>query len=137
MDHRATLGAAGEVAARRHLQRRGWEILATNLRGGAEIDLIAHRDGVLVGCEVKSVRRSRGPYPAVSHRQRERLMRAMDAFARRRPHLARRQLRLDLMLVRPTLLGWRVRQLAGALDDAVAGSNSWRGGYATDRNDLR
>jgi putative endonuclease len=128
MDHRATLGAAGEVAARRHLQRRGWEILATNLRGGAEIDLIARRDGVLAGCEVKSARRTHDPYPAVSLRQRRRLARALEAFARRRPDLADHRLRLDLVLVRPTLLGWRVRQLPGALDEAVAGSNNWSDG---------
>lgn len=128
MDHRATLGAAGERAARRYLQRRGWEILAANLRGGAEVDLIARRDGVLIGCEVKSGRRPRDPYPVVHLRQRRRLVRAIEAFARRRPELARHELRLDLILVRPALLGWRVRQLPGALDEAVAGSNSWRDG---------
>ena len=124
MDHRAILGAAGEDVARRYLRRRGWRILATNLRGGAEIDVIASRAGVLAGFEVKSAKRRHPDYPAVSERQARRLRRALECFVRRRPELAGATVRLDLLLVRPTLLGWRVRQVRGALDDAGSKSRS-------------
>lgn len=126
MDHRHALGAAGERAARRHLVRRGWKILATNRRVGAEIDLIAARAGVLIGCEVKSARGARGDHPPLSHHQHRRLRTALETIARRNPELARHGLRLDLVLVSPTWRGWRVRHLPDWLSEAPSGESNSR-----------
>ena len=53
------LGAQGEAWAAAHLVRRGYRIVARNVRaGGVEIDLVAARPGLIVFVEVKT-RRSR------------------------------------------------------------------------------
>lgn len=63
MDRRRKIGAAGEQAARTHVDALGWEIVAANvrLRGAGEypglpgeLDLIAHHAGTLVFLEVKA-----------------------------------------------------------------------------------
>jgi len=132
------LGSAGERAARKYLQRRGWTILATNLRGSAEIDLVAQRAGFVIGCEVKTRHDRHTGYPSVSHAQRLRLMRALEAFVTIRQGLHKHQLRLDLLLVEPRVPGMRVRHLPGALGDPDStASNSFSLGYATDWNDRR
>ena len=55
MDRRRLLGAAGENAAARHLEARGYEILGRNFRTRhGELDIVAAGDGCLVFCEVKA-----------------------------------------------------------------------------------
>lgn len=81
------LGQAGEDAAVRFLERRGFEILARNLRSRlGEIDLIARDGPTLVFVEVKARRGSPGepPQTGVTARKRARLARlALDYLARR------------------------------------------------------
>ncbi|MCK6605853.1 MAG: YraN family protein [Ignavibacteriaceae bacterium] len=49
------LGKAGEEAAAEYLKSKGFEILTTNyFHKGAEIDIIALDNGILVFCEVKT-----------------------------------------------------------------------------------
>ena len=56
-DRRRRLGRRGELRARRALRRRGYEILAANLRSPAgEIDILARQEGQIVLVEVKSGR---------------------------------------------------------------------------------
>ena len=51
------LGAEGEARAARFLARRGYRILARNVRaGGVEIDLVATRGALLAFVEVKTRR---------------------------------------------------------------------------------
>jgi putative endonuclease len=62
-DLRHQLGRAGEDLALRHLQRRGYSLVARNHRTRfGEIDLIVHDDRTLVFCEVKT-RRAGGGSP--------------------------------------------------------------------------
>jgi putative endonuclease len=59
-DGRKGLGAAGERLAALHLERRGYRILARNVRlPGGEIDLVASHAGCLVIVEVR-LRRGAG-----------------------------------------------------------------------------
>lgn len=54
-DTRAEIGRRGESLAADFLLSEGYEIVARNARvGRLEIDLIAHKGGVLVFCEVRS-----------------------------------------------------------------------------------
>jgi putative endonuclease len=85
---RRALGAAGEALAAEHLARRGYRILARNVRvGGVEVDLVATRGRLLVFAEVKT-RRSRAfglAEEAVDARKQARLVRAASAWLREHP----------------------------------------------------
>jgi putative endonuclease len=64
---RAALGARAEQLACDHLERRGFTIVARNVRvGRLELDVIAHRGSLLVVCEVRSRRSDRLMTPAQS-----------------------------------------------------------------------
>ena len=78
-DPRHRLGAAGEELAAAHLLRLGYTLLARNHRTRfGELDLIAHRPGVIVFVEVKTRRASGGagtPFEAVGTRKRAQVRR--------------------------------------------------------------
>jgi len=80
------MGRAGEDAAARHLEERGYVILERNHRGRAgEIDIVALDGAVLCFVEVKA--RSSRAYgsglEAVVRRKRDRLRRAARAYLAR------------------------------------------------------
>jgi putative endonuclease len=84
---RRALGAAGERCAAEYLARRGYRVVARNVRAeGVEIDLVALRGGVCAFVEVKTRRgTSRGAaVEAVDGRKRERLVRGARAWLRAR-----------------------------------------------------
>jgi putative endonuclease len=95
------VGQRGEALAARYLERRGYEILARNLRSRlGEIDLVAREGRTLVFVEVKA-RRGRGgdpPQAAVDGRKQARLARlAGDYLARTRG--GERACRFDVVAV--------------------------------------
>ncbi len=106
------LGAAGEAAAARWLRRRGWQVLATGWRGGGgEIDIVAERRGVVAACEVKT-RTTVDPHTLpVADTQRQRLVRAAQAWAARHPAYGDHALRPDLIIVTPRGVGWRITRI--------------------------
>jgi putative endonuclease len=113
------LGAEGEARAADHLRRRGYRIVARNVRsGGVEIDLIVRRGSLIVFVEVKT-RRSRSlgpPELAVDARKRARLARGAAAWLREHPRAAHRA-RFDVIVCEPDPdAGWRLRHLEGAFD---------------------
>jgi putative endonuclease len=118
MDARPRIGHRGERAAARHLSRRGWLIVASRWRGGGgELDIVAHRAGVVAVCEVK-VRRAplgAGDVP-VSAAQRARIMAGAEAFLAAHPAFSHHTVHLDLVLVRPRPGAWRVEHLERALE---------------------
>ncbi len=82
-DTRRALGAAGERCAAEYLARRGYRVVARNVRvGGVELDLIAVRGPTCVFVEVKTRRAAdRGAAEeAVDARKRERLVRGARAW---------------------------------------------------------
>jgi len=82
-DPRHGFGRFGEDAAAEYLRRRGFEILARNVRTAfGEIDLVALDGGVVVFVEVKA-RRGAGALEAVDARKRLRLSRLALAFLAR------------------------------------------------------
>jgi putative endonuclease len=113
------LGAEGEARAAAHLRRRGYRIVARNVRaGGVEIDLIARRGRMVVFVEVKTRRSQRTgrPEEAVDARKRERLVRGATAWLHAHPARTRRA-RFDVIVceVDPEAR-WRVRHLPAAFD---------------------
>ncbi len=116
---RLALGAEGEARAADYLARRGYHIVARNVRsGGIEIDLIAARGPLLAFVEVKT-RRSRdhgAPEEAVDARKQARLVRGAAAWLRAHPGAARR-VRFDVVVCEPGAgAGWSVRHLPGAFE---------------------
>lgn len=115
MDQRARRGRDGEAAAERYLTRRGWSVLARNWRaGGGELDLVVTRGGVVAFCEVKTRADPRALREPLAAAQRERIVRAAEAFLAGRPELARREARLDVITVRVGRSGARVRHRRAA-----------------------
>jgi putative endonuclease len=91
---------------------KGWRILGFRLKTPqAEIDILALRGPVLAVVEVKSRASLEAALEAVGPDQRDRLRRAGRTLASRRPDLAGRTVRLDLVALAP---GRRPRHLADA-----------------------
>jgi len=113
------LGAAGEERAAAHLRRRGYRIVAHNVRaGGVEIDLIARRGPLVVFVEVKTRRGRRlgPPEQAVDARKRARLVRGAAAWLHANPRIARRA-RFDVITCELDESGaWSLRHLEAAFD---------------------
>jgi len=116
---RQSLGRAGEDEAAAYLARRGYRLLARNVRAaGVELDLVVERAGVVVFVEVKT-RRSRwlgAPEAAVDARKQARLVRGGAAWLREhRPHA--RRARFDVISCEPRRAGdWRLTHLEAAFE---------------------
>lgn len=95
-------GRRGEVLGAAWLMVKGYRILGFRLRTPlGEIDLLAQKKDVLVVVEVKLRTSIEAALDAVSVRQRERLRRAGQTIAARRPALAKATIRLDLIALAP------------------------------------
>jgi putative endonuclease len=82
-DPRSVRGHAGEVAALRLYEHRGFRTLARNWRCPlGELDLVVERGGLLVFCEVKTRTGTAfgGGYEAVTWSKRRKLRRLAEAF---------------------------------------------------------
>lgn len=127
-ESRASLGRLGEDAAARHLEARGYRIVARNVRADrVELDLIARCGSVLVFVEVKS-RRGAGhgqAAEAVDPRKQRRLRHGAQAWLAIRPSEARGALRHRFDVVTCVLLdGCAAR--GGAQDETSApGGARW------------
>ncbi len=113
------LGAEGETRAARFLARRGYRILARNVRAdGVEIDLVAARGALLAFVEVKT-RRTRNfgaPEEAVDARKQARLVRGAAAWLHSRQARAR-HVRFDVIVCELDASGnWQLRHLKHAFD---------------------
>lgn len=92
--------AEGVVAA--WLMLKGWRILGFRLKTPqGEIDLLAKRGRILAVIEVKSRSTIEAALDSVRPDQRDRLRRAGEAIAARRPGLAGLSVRLDMVALAP------------------------------------
>jgi putative endonuclease len=114
-----TLGAEGESRAAALLERRGYRILARNVRaGGVEIDLVAERAGRVAFVEVKTRRNRRfgSPELAVDARKCARLVRGAAAWLRENGRRVR-SVRFDVISCEVDSQDeWQLRHLEGAFD---------------------
>ncbi|MHA1536529.1 MAG: YraN family protein [Alphaproteobacteria bacterium] len=103
-------GQRAEALCAWHLRARGYRILARRLRTVAgEIDILARRGRVLAVIEVKARPSLAQAAEAIGARQRQRVLRAAEAFLARNPALARLDLRFDAMLAAPWRLPIHIR----------------------------
>jgi putative endonuclease len=101
LDPRKLFGQAGESAAEEYLRRKGYRILARNLRSPlGELDLVAEHGQVLVFVEVKARRTDvfGGAIYAVHHRKQEKLIQLAAQYLARR-HIKNRLCRFDVVLL--------------------------------------
>jgi putative endonuclease len=99
---RQELGAAGELLARRHLERRGYRFVAANWRRPyGELDLIMRDGDVLVFVEVKtrSGERLGAAEEALTWAQSRRLLRGAQTFLAEREDLANLFWRVDFVAI--------------------------------------
>lgn len=101
---RPSLARTGEDLAAEHLARRGYEVVARNARTRyGEIDVIAHRPGLLVFVEVKTRRRDGGAgsaLEAIDRRKTVRVRRLAAAWLAETPGRPRAEdLRFDVIAV--------------------------------------
>jgi len=109
-------GRGAEVLCALWLMARGYRIVGFRLRTPqAEIDLLARKGGVLAVVEVKRRASLDEALVAVTGFQRDRLRRAAEGLAARRPDLAGSAIRLDLIALAPGRLPHHV-------------PDAWRGG---------
>ena len=98
---RKLFGQAGESAAEEYLRRKGYRILARNLRSSlGELDLVAEDGQVLVFVEVKARRTNAfgGAIHAVLHRKQEKLIQLAAQYLARH-HIKNRLCRFDVVLL--------------------------------------
>lgn len=121
--HRRALGAAGEAAALRHLERHGFSVIDRNVRCRlGEIDLVAVQSGVVVFVEVKGNRRGRhgAPEEMVTACKQRRLTALARWYLQRRGWLGK-PARFDVIAVDWDISGEpRVRHLPDAFPAAGA-----------------
>ena len=101
LNPRKLFGQAGESAAEEYLRRKGYRILARNLRSSlGELDLVAEDGQVLVFVEVKARRTDAfgGAIHAVHHRKQEKLIQLAAQYLARR-HIKDRLCRFDVVLL--------------------------------------
>jgi putative endonuclease len=99
---RQGLGAAGEAAARRHLERLGYTFVTANWRcPSGELDLVMWDGETLVFVEVKTRRGERlgAAEEGISTAQAARLLETAQRFLLDRPDLADAFWRIDLVAI--------------------------------------
>jgi len=95
-------GRRAEIFCALWLMAKGYRILGFRLKTPqGEIDLLVQKGAVIVVVEVKRRVSLETALEAVTWRQRERLVRAAQTLAARRPALAGAAVRLDLIALAP------------------------------------
>ncbi len=96
------LGHSAERAALWWLRLKGYRLVTQRFRSTAgEIDLIVRRGRLLAFVEVKAREDSAAAAEAIGARQRQRILRAAEAFLQQRPELAGLDQRFDAVFVAP------------------------------------
>jgi putative endonuclease len=101
LDPRRIFGQKGESTAEQYLRRKGYRILARNLRSSVgELDLVAEDGQVLVFVEVKARRTDAfgGAVYAVQQRKQEKLIQLAAQYLARH-HIKDRLCRFDVVLL--------------------------------------
>lgn len=104
LDRRRFFGQEGEAEAERYLRRKGYRIVARNLRSSlGELDLVAEDGRTLVFVEVKARRSGQfgGAIHAVHRQKQRKIIRLAAQFLAQR-HWMDRSCRFDVVLLEPT-----------------------------------
>ena len=119
LDPRRLFGQEGEAEAERYLRRKGYRIVARNVRSSlGELDLVAEDGQTLVFIEVKARRSGElgGAIHAVHRQKQQKLARLASQFLAQR-HWMERSCRFDVVLLQATdTAELRVEHIQNAFD---------------------
>ena len=119
LDPRRLFGQEGEAEAERYLRRKGYRIVAKNVRSSlGELDLVAEDGQTLVFIEVKARRSGEfgGAIHAVDRQKQRKLARLASQFLAQR-HWMERSCRFDVLLLQATETAeLRVEHIQNAFD---------------------
>src|SRR5690348_11490702 len=119
LDPRRLFGQEGEAEAERYLRRKGYRIVARNVRSSlGELDLVAEDGQTLVFIEVKARRSGEfgGAIHAVHRQKQQKLARLASQFLAQR-HWMERSCRFDVVLLQATETAeLRVEHIQNAFD---------------------
>ena len=119
LDPRRIFGQEGEAEAERYLRRKGYRIVARNIRSSlGELDLVAEDGQTLVFIEVKARRSGAygGAVHAVHRQKQQKLVRLASQFLAQR-HWMERSCRFDVVLLEGTeTAGLRVEHIQNAFE---------------------
>jgi putative endonuclease len=119
LDPRRLFGQEGEAEAERYLRRKGYRILARNVRSPlGELDLVAEDGQTLVFIEVKARRTGGfgGAIHAVHRQKQQKLVRLASQFLAQR-HWIERSCRFDVVLLEATeTAAFRVEHIQNAFE---------------------
>lgn len=118
LDPRRIFGQEGEAEAERYLRRKGYRIVAKNLRSSlGELDLVAEDGRVLVFVEVKARRTTEfgGAIHAVDRHKQRKLVKLAAQFLAQR-HWMDRMCRFDVVLLEPSTTALRVEHIQNAFE---------------------
>ena len=97
-------GRSGEDIAARYLSRRGFNIIARNIRlGRGELDIVACCDDLVLFVEVKTHKTRDSGLLAVNEDKCARLYSAAEAWLAKHPQYTGLQCRFDLIIVTPRM----------------------------------
>jgi len=95
-------GRLAEEQAALFLQKKGYDILARNVRGGrGELDIVAQKDDVIAFVEVKAHRQRTSSLQAMTHDKCSRLRSAAMAWLGKHPKASSLSCRFDFIMVSP------------------------------------
>lgn len=83
MTHTQRIGRQGEMLATRYLEKRGYQVLATNWHcAHGELDIVARLAGTLVFVEVRTrrQRQTEDAFASITARKRQRLVAAVQSW---------------------------------------------------------
>ena len=119
LDPRRFFGQEGEEEAARYLRRKGYRIVARNVRSSlGELDLVAEDGRVLVFIEVKARRTEQfgGAIHAVHRQKQQKLIRLASQFLAQR-HWMERSCRFDVVLLETMgSRGLKIQHIQNAFD---------------------
>ncbi|GHU17032.1 UPF0102 protein [Alphaproteobacteria bacterium] len=98
--HTKYKGYLGELLASLLLLLKGFSILQRRFKTACgEIDIIAKRGDLVIFVEVKARKNEEKCYNAIKDKQMQRIQRASEIFLRKRPDLAHKNVRYDVILI--------------------------------------
>ncbi len=115
--NRQQIGAEGELAARRHLEQRGCQLVCSNYRSyRGEIDLVMLQEQCLLFIEVRLRRHTAfgGAFGSITFAKQQKIIASARAFLHHHPQFQGRDCRFDVVALQHDHGLWQIEWLPAA-----------------------